>query len=257
VINEPPTPSVFDAERAQELSEADVSHWWFRAKARLVAALARRWLRSTPRERRFVDLGAGAGGVTSRLRRALGESTIVEGSAVLAKTARDRYSMSVIVATTDDPPIRDASVDVVTLLDVIEHLDDPHDTLRAARRILRPGGLLLITVPAHPRLWSRADDLLGHNKRRYTRSSVAEQVCLAGFEIVRTTHVFSWLVIPVWLTRRRSAGAEAQLGLQQRSPFVSAVGRILTEVEMAVTRVLSLPMGTSIVCVAERGQDGS
>ena len=72
--------------------------------------------------------------------------------------------------------------------------------------MLAPGGRLVVTVPARPRLWSAADETLGH-KRRYTRWLPREQVAAHGFESRTLTHIFSWLVLPVWVKRRLAPAA--------------------------------------------------
>ena len=150
-----------------------------------------------------------------------------------------------------DLPIADQSVAVVCLLDVIEHLDHPEAALAEAYRVLVPGGRLVVTVPAHPRLWSAADEHLGH-KRRYTRRLTRDQVGGAGFRIRHCSHIFSWLVVPVWAKRRTRPGGGAELGLDVASPVVDRTASVLTALEaLAVARV-SLAVGTSILCVAER-----
>jgi SAM-dependent methyltransferase len=143
------------------------------------------------------------------------------------------------------------------LLDVIEHLDDPAPALAEARRLLAPGGKLVVTVPAHRFLWSSADVALGH-ARRYTRRTLREEVEAAGFEVERLTHVFSWLLAPVFLKRRLGKGEEPQLGLDVSSPFVDRAAALLTRVERALVGKVSLPFGSSVMCVARpRAQRGA
>jgi SAM-dependent methyltransferase len=148
-------------------------------------------------------------------------------------------------------PLRTGTAAVVTLLDVIEHLSDPVATLAEARRALADDGVLVVTVPAHQSLWSGADETLGH-VRRYNRALLSEHIEASGFAVERMTHIFSWLYLPVWLQRRLVADRERQLGLQERSRPIDAAALVLTRLERAVTRVVSLPVGTSILCVARK-----
>lgn len=140
---------------------------------------------------------------------------------------------------------------VVTLLDVIEHLEDPDATLREARRVLDDRGVLVINVPAHEWLWSGADELLGH-VRRYTRPVLRDQLQAAGFEPLWMSHVFSWLVLPVWLQRRLVTDQRRQLGLEDTSPLVDRLAMVLTRLERVLVRRLPLPLGTSVLCVARK-----
>jgi 2-polyprenyl-3-methyl-5-hydroxy-6-metoxy-1,4-benzoquinol methylase len=138
---------------------------------------------------------------------------------------------------------------VVALLDVIEHVERPTIMLREARRVLRPGGCLVVTVPAHGWLWSRADEFLGHH-RRYTRRMLTEHLRDAGFGVCHMTHVFSWLVVPVAIQRRLARRIDTQLGVSTKSNLVARIARWLTAVERTIVRRGSLPLGTSIVAVA-------
>jgi SAM-dependent methyltransferase len=140
---------------------------------------------------------------------------------------------------------------VITLLDVIEHLNDPVGTLADARRALRPGGIVVVGVPAHPRLWSQADELLGH-VCRYTRPRLKEHLEQAGFQVLFSSHVFSWLVLPVWLQRRLATNADAQLGLDRTSLAVDRLALLLTRAEQKLIGRVSLPIGTSIVAVGRK-----
>jgi 2-polyprenyl-3-methyl-5-hydroxy-6-metoxy-1,4-benzoquinol methylase len=239
---------VFDDVNAERLMEADAEHWWFRSKAAFVASSLRRF--ATPRgEGWLVDIGAGAGGVTSRLGWPRERTLVVEGSAPLVHRAGHRHGLAAAQALVHPLPVADGAASVACFLDVLEHLDDPGAALRETRRALRPGGLLVVTVPAHRWLWSEADELLGH-VRRYTRSTLRRELEAAGFTPSLLSHVFSWLVAPVWVTRRLGRGGPSSLGLDRSSPLLDAVALVLTTAERAACRRVPIPFGTSILCVA-------
>ena len=240
---------VFDDRQAAELTESDTRHWWFRSKSGFVSAAIRHHVPEGHRDGYLADVGAGAGGVTALLGWSPRRLVAIDGSESLVHSAVERHALLGAVGLGERLPLRQESVAIVTLLDVIEHLPEQKRTLREASRILRPDGHLVVTVPAHRWLWSDADELLGH-VRRYTRSLLRAHLAEAGFRPVHLSHVFAWLVGPVWLRRRLSTAREAQLGLDVQAPLLDPLAVVLTRLETAVTRVLPLPFGTSIICVA-------
>ena len=242
---------VFDADQAATLIESDTGHWWFRSKGGIVSSVIRRHRTGNGATPILADVGAGAGGVTAVLGWPPGRVVAVEGSEALVRIARGRHGIPAVVGSTGRLPLPERSVGVVTLLDVIEHLDDPVGALRDALRSLEPGGIVVVTVPAHPWLWSRADELLGH-VRRYTRPVLRSHLEQAGFEVAYCSHVFSWLVPPVWLQRRLATTADAQLGLDRTSVVVDRLALALTRAEQAVVARVPLPFGTTIVAVGRR-----
>ena len=252
----------FDRRQAATLLESDGEHWWFRSKAAFVADAIRRHVPAVARgQGRLVDVGAGAGGVTARLGWPPVRLVAVEGAEALAAEAGRRHALHAVAGTGERLPLADGSASIVCLLDVLEHLDDTAATLREAWRVLSPGGHLVVTVPAHAWLWSEADELLGH-VRRYTRPLLRAHLAEAGFTPVQLTHVFSWLLAPVWAARRLAAlcgrGGQAQLGLDRTSPLVAAAAFVLTRAELRLVGAwrLSLPAGTSILCVAGKASGG-
>jgi SAM-dependent methyltransferase len=175
---------------------------------------------------------------------------VLEGNAYLARRAY-QHGLAALRTSVHEVPLADASAEVVCLLDVIEHLHDPVVALREAARVLAADGRLVVTVPAHRWLWSAADEQLGH-VRRYSRRTLRGHLAAAGFEPQVLTHVFSWLVPPVWLKRKVVNAGGAELGLDQTSPLIDCAAMGLTLAERSLVARASLPFGTSVLCVATR-----
>ena len=245
-----PQTSVFDDLQATTL-ETDAQFWWYRSKAAFVAEALRGNLPAGSTDSRLLDIGAGPGGVTAMLGWKPDRLFSVEGSQPLCRRARDLHALLATTAAAEQLPFPDSSFRVVTLLDVIEHLADPGTILREAWRVLDDEGLLVVNVPGHQWLWSGHDEVLGH-VRRYTRSLVREQLAGSAFEPLWLSHVFSWLVPPVWLYRRLTRDPRGQAGHVQDSMLVDRTALVLTRIERAVARRVPLPIGTSILCVAAK-----
>jgi SAM-dependent methyltransferase len=204
----------------------------------------------------LVDVGAGSGGVTSMLGWDPGRVVVVEGNKQLVGRAHRAYGLNGVRATVECLPLAEDEVEVVCFLDVLEHLAEPRVALQEAWRVLAPGGRLVVNVPAHPWLWSSADEFLGH-VRRYTRPTLRAEIERNGFRVRVVTHVFSWLVPLVWFTRRVGREKGPELGLDRTSPLIDSAAAGLTLLERTLVGRLSLPLGTSILCVAEKHVHGS
>jgi dolichyl-phosphate beta-glucosyltransferase len=239
---------VFAGANVEKLMDSDRNHWWFRSKAALVATALRR---TGPAEGWLVDAGGGAGGVTALLGWYRDRIAVVEGSPELVGQARSAHGLAGLQGVVDALPLADRSVSVLCLLDVIEHLDDPVASLQEAERCIAADGRVVVNVPSHQWLWSAADEELGH-RRRYDRPLLRRQLAEAGLEPVLMTHVFSWLVPPVWVTRKLKRGGQAELGLDKTAAWMDGAATVLTGVERRLLGRVELPMGTSLLCVARR-----
>ena len=129
-----------------------------------------------------------------------GTVTGIELSATSVALARARNSGEVIEGSVLEMPFAADSFELAASLDVIEHLEDDLAALRELRRVVAPGGALLVTVPAYQWLWSGHDEI-NHHHRRYTRSSLLAVAREAGWEPVRTTY-FNSLLLPVAIALR-------------------------------------------------------
>jgi SAM-dependent methyltransferase len=186
-----------DRDYELQTHRAEDRHWWYRGRRtvldRAVAGLG------LPRPARILDAGCGSGRNMVDLARH-GTVTGVELSETSVCLARARETGEVIEGSVLDMPFEDASFDLAVSLDVIEHLDDDLDALRELRRVVAPGGALLVTVPAYGWLWSGHDEI-NHHYRRYTRRSLQQVAQLAGWEQARTTY-FNSLLLPVAIVLR-------------------------------------------------------
>lgn len=139
---------------------------------------------------------------------------------------------------------------VVTCLDVLEHLEDPVLALRHLTAVTDKDALLVVTVPAMPSLHSAWDDVCGHY-RRYTRTSLVEHLRSGGWEPARVRHAFSYCVPPAWWQRRVTKSVQ-EFEFPPVSPFMN---RLMTWVGHS-ERLLGCPMPFGTSLIAEARQPG-
>lgn len=237
-------------------------HWWFATRTWSLLNLLDASVRQ--RDGDVLDIGCGAGNMVHHLSR-YGRVKGIEVDARPVAMARARgYDVRQGDAT-QGLDLPDASFDLVTALDVIEHVDADEAILREACRVLRPGGVLAISTPAFQWLWSHNDVLNGH-KHRYTPRELRERVERAGLRIRRLTFGF-FLVFPMsapLILVRNRLGRQPELSshhfeqdayqveMEPVSPALNRVLRGVGRVEAAMVARVNLPIGTSLMCVAEK-----
>jgi SAM-dependent methyltransferase len=229
-------------------------HWWYRARRALVAQLL---AGRVTHGARVIDVGCGTGDNLEALEEIVGRTVVgVELSPYAVRHAPRTAAgdVRVGVSRAEHLPFATGSADLITSMDVIEHLDDAV-ALAEYRRVLRPGGLVLLTVPAYPWLWSHHDDWAAH-LRRYTRRTLVDAVTQAGLRPLRTAYFNSFLVPPAAVMRRtpvRRLITVEQDEVGASSPFVDRVMTSLARAERAwARRGRGVPFGLSIVTLAER-----
>jgi SAM-dependent methyltransferase len=225
---------------------AEDTHWWYRGRMRVVRDAVRR--STAPGDRpRVLDIGCGGGATLAELAR-VADTTGVEPSEVSRAKAAAREVGPVIDAGVYDLPFDDGAFDLALLLDVLEHLDDEVGALTSIARVVVPGGALVVTVPAHPRLWSRHDEI-NHHRRRYTRQGLADVALRGGWEPVRVTHFMS-VVLPLAAAARRLTDGD---GMDIPSAPVNRLLRGTIEAEAAlIRRGTMLPAGLSLLAELRR-----
>lgn len=226
------------------------SHWWFRARREIVFALLRRQLPPS-RDRRLLEIGCGTGGnlrLLSQHYTAMG----VEIDPYAANLAAQRAGceircgdLAAAMRETDFVP------DAVLLLDVLEHVQDDRALLAQALALLPAGGLLLLTVPADQRLWSRHDEVLGHY-RRYDRDSFAALWQGLPAETVRLSG-FNALLYPAIRLARMLRGQDASgSDLAPVHPLLNGLLYRIFAAERHLLRWTTLPWGCSLIAILRK-----
>ncbi len=190
-----------ERDEIRKLATLEDSHWWYRERRHLIARQVRQLSPG-----RALDIGAAAGGNTRVLQRLGWDAFALEYSHDGAQIAGGR-GLPVLRADARQLPFGDGSLDLTMAFDVLEHIENDRLVVQEMCRVTRPGGVLLIAVPADPRLWSAHDVAVSH-VRRYTRESLLSLLQSADLDVVT---IKSWNVLmrPVakW-HRRRSTGSD-------------------------------------------------
>ncbi len=177
--------------------EVDGRHWWYRGRRRIIRAELDRL--PLPQDARILDAGCGSGRTLEELVD-YGQVAGIELDEDAAEVARAREVAEVLVGRLEELPWPPDTFDLITCLDVIEHTPDDRATLRELRRVGKPGGFLLVTVPAYQMLWSRHDEA-NHHYRRYSRRSLREAAVEGGWAIARISSFNSLLLAPAAIVR--------------------------------------------------------
>jgi len=238
----------FTKERLAVLSEIEVRHFWFAGRRALVERLLGRHARA---DQRVLDLGCGSGRSVEELGRrgfaVVGLDQRCEGL-FLARGA-NRWLVQAEAARL---PFRSGTFDGAVLLDVLEHVDD-RAVLAELRRLLKPEGWALLTVPALPWLYSYRDSAAGH-RRRYTRRGLGAALTEARLEL-REARYYQCLLLPlVAATRLLGRRGPALRDLEDRPhPLVNRLLGWISRAEVALGDVVSWPVGSSLAAVCRKG----
>jgi SAM-dependent methyltransferase len=249
------------------LYRLEAGHFWFQARNRIIVRVFGRYLPHedlahqdlAPQARpRVLEVGCGTGFVLQRLA-AEGryELTGLEENLAGLRYARARLpSVEFVQADARDLPY-EAAFDAVGAFDVIEHVGEDGAVLASIHRALKPGGIVVLTVPQHKWLWSATDRHAMH-KRRYTRQDLSAKLVAAGFEILRCTSFVTALLPVMYLSRlakrrRPETSAETDLYELEISPAANAVCSAAMRIDEALIGIgLSLPAGGSLLAVARK-----
>jgi len=235
------------------LFRVEQSHWWFIGRRRILSTFVDEICRSvTDRRPRILDVGCGTGANLIMLSK-YGDAEGVDVSEDALAFCRERGLDKLKLGAAEELPYEDGTFDLVTAFDVVEHMDDDLACLREMRRVLRPGGRVLLFVPTFMFLWGVQDDVSNH-RRRYRLPQLGRVLEQAGFEIERTTYANITFFLPILLGRKfmQVTGIKAS---NENNINISALNGLFGSVfgaESWILRHTNLPFGVSGLCVAKK-----
>ncbi len=252
----------YDPAFFQQLAQVEDRHFWFQARNHLIFGMTRQLVSALAPEYRVLEVGCGTGNVLRVLRQACPDGTVVglelwfDG----LRFAQERSAGPLVQGDVRYCPFG-KPFDLIGMFDVLEHVPEDLETLRALRDALAPGGRLMLTVPAHQYLWSYFDEA-AHHCRRYSSREIRDRLVEAGFRVEFLSQFMTCIFPLVWLFRKLSSwnqrpGSDDAKTLTLREfrvlPVINGLLKALLKLE---TRWVSsghrLPIGTSLIVVARR-----
>lgn len=238
------------------LEAVEAEHWYYAGKREVVRHWLQRVRPPQPADR-LLDCGAGTGRFAAEMQ-AHCQVAVLDSHEESLRRLRQRFAPAQVLTLVDGRiPLPDGAMDFVTALDVLEHVERDAVAVEEFARVLKPGGIAIVTVPAGRALWSDWDEAL-HHYRRYTLRQLCALFPDKRWEIVHGNHTNVPIYPVVWLVRkgrrlrRALVGGDAPARWEDRMPprWLNAVLR-WTFVAMGRLRV-PFPFGVSLVLVARR-----
>jgi len=247
----------FPTESYEECSAIEQDSFWFSHRNRVIGST----IDKLGLDSCLCDIGAGNGAVSAFLNNKSLNTVALEPSELGAKNCLKRGIEPVVGSFLTDLSLPSGSIELIGSFDVIEHLEDPSKLLNECRRVLRPGGIMLVTVPAFRWLWSQTDSYAGHFTR-YDKKSLSNLFKQNGFTEKYSTYFFSPLVLPVWIMRvlhdtlhRKSDEAIMRRSTNHlvglRSKTINNLLKGVLKIEEYFLSFFSIPFGTSLLAVFE------
>jgi SAM-dependent methyltransferase len=244
-----------------EMRALEDHHWWFRGRRTVVRPLLAEALRRAPTAASpsLLEVGCGTGGNLDFLQDGFAPSRRVGldfDASALAFCASRGLESALVQGDGTKLPVREESLDVIVALDIVEHFDDDVALLAEFHRVLRPGGQIVISVPAYPWLWSPHDDFL-HHRKRYRGGELEGRLERAGFRVERR-HGFNFLLFPaialVRLLKKLAQGGKPASGtdfFELPGPLNRAVAALFS-IESWLVRALPIRFGVSFMVLAAK-----
>jgi SAM-dependent methyltransferase len=252
----------YDPHYYDSLARIEEEHFWFVARRELILESLRRHVPDLT-ERPLFDLGCGSGGLLSFLQRSgVPVAGACDAYPESLRLVRQRVAAPLYLVDEGRLPPFGPSLRLVSLFDVLEHITDDLGTLSWVHSALEPGGVVILTVPAHPFLFDELDEI-AHHRRRYRRSELRDRIEGAGLRVRFISHFMAPLVPALvlwrWFGRMALGGRDPseRRAMEFRiNPWLNRPLTSLLRLEGAFLRRSTLPVGSSILAIAARPGTG-
>ena len=238
----------------EKMYSLEETYWWFQGRKNIVLSLLDKVEVFRKGGAKVLDLGCGTGLILTLM----GKKHWTVGmdfSPLSMAFSHKRGAKNLIQADAQCLPTPTDTFDLVTSLDLTEHVEHDDWMLAEVNRVLKPGGHMLLTVPAHPFLWSEHDEALYHY-RRYTHKLLKQRVTQAGFEIQRLTYCISF-TFPIIVGYRIfkkifKKKNQPKTHLVVPPPWANKFLIWTVSIEAAILKKINIPFGVSLLVLAKK-----
>lgn len=232
-----------------QIYHLEESYWWYKSRRNLIKELLPKC-----KSLKILDIGCGTGKLMEELQ-PYGQIYGIDASPRAVSFCRSRHLQRVYKTTFPrHRHLKHHRFDVIICLDVLEHIRNDGLAIRTINQLLRPGGKLILTVPAYPWLFSYWDKISGHY-RRYSTSQLQSLLSHAGFNIIKISHLYSFLLpiaIPFRFIRNHLFKKSPKSDFIKLASGVNQLLFNLATLERVLLKYINLPFGLSLLCVAQK-----
>lgn len=228
-------------------------HWWFQSRRKIVTKLIDKYYK-TNADTKVLDVGCGTGMMLKYLAK-YGEVWGIDKNKKAVEYSKKKTPKAKVLLGSVPEQMPEEKFDLVTALDIIEHIDKDVEALKSVASILKKDGLFVVTVPAYRFLWS-AHDKINEHKRRYTLPEIKMKLEQAGFKIKKISYYNTFLFLPILL---RISGekllyrGKAKFHFEKLpNRFINGLLKIIFSFERYFLPILNFPFGVSIIAFASK-----
>ena len=247
-----PSRSVYDARLLQDQENTESKHFWFRTRRDKICRL---FNEKIEKKEKILEIGGGTGFIAKQLAKMGFTIEMADIHFNGLKYAQEKGIEKLYQFDLNNPPFQE-EFDTICLFDVLEHQKDDKRAMECLKKMIKPRGKILLTVPAHLWLWNRDDRINGHY-RRYTKKTLFDLCKACDLEATHIEYFFIFIVpllfVRSYLNRDRAEEIKTEEKLKFELPFgLDQVCYALTKLEFSLSRLLPNVLGGSLFLMAEK-----